>query len=1008
MWGSLIAIPLALLGWRWFAAMSGARRATTLLARAVLLAILSAMLAGLSSVRRTQDFAVVAVVDVSDSVRTFARGGSGGGGEYLDRVRGFLEKASAKRTADDLLGLVAFDGRALAIATPSRGGVLERPLDVRAGEGTDIGGAIRLARSLLPPDASGRLVLISDGNQTSGDAIAAAQETAGWSREGALGRGMAIDVVAVNYDIASEVVVEGVDSPQNAPAGATVPVRVSLSATSRASGVLRLTREGESVAVGVGEDGEPVFSRRVEFGPGRHLEVLDVRLPSGRVHRLSAVFEPDAAGDGSFVGDTLTQNNTGEAFTITPGGGEVLILDGVGGGAMGGAGATLARTLEEGGLSVTMRPAEGLPEDLLALQAYDLILTQNVPAEALSPEAHARLVAYVREMGGGVLMVGGPDALGAGGWKGTSVEAILPVRLDLPERLVSPEAATIFVIDNSGSMGWNAAGTGRSKQEIANEATALAISRLDRSDLLGLITFNNEYEVRIALSPNRDPEKNAEVARGIGTGGGTFIGPALDEAFRQIRGVDAKVKHIIVVTDGRSRGRETLATQAAIIAQQGIKVSTIAVGEDADTDVMRAMAEQGKGTYYNAYNANALPRIFLKAVRVVRSPQIRESPFTPRLGATSSALTQGLGAIPELNGLVLTQARGEPTITTALVTPQGEPVFAYWNVELGRVGVFTSDAHRWAESWLSWPGYASFWTQTARALARPAGGRGLTGTSRIEGGVMRVRVEASDEGGRPMDGLEMPGTVYGPSGKGTAVELAQVGPGVYEATAAVSESGTFVAVVRPKRGGRLLTPVLAGALAPKGNELRTLRSNEGLMHRIAAITGGRRLDMASPEAAGLFDRSGVTPQEAVTLLWRTLCIWAIVMLLLDIATRRIAWDRWTSREFGAEVAADVREAVRDRGARARASMERLMATREGTGETPLVTPSMTLSEEDARALADAARDRRRAARLSTAPGPAEAPGATVVEPAVDPGGEGLLAAKRRARQKFEEERGGPG
>ncbi len=1003
MWGVVIALPLALVGWRWFAAMGRSRRATTLLARAVLIAILCAMLAGLSRVRRTQDLAVVAVVDVSDSVRTLARGG----GEYLDRVRAFLERASAKRTAEDLLGVVAFDGRALAIATPSRGNVLERPLDVRGGEGTDIGEAIRLARSLLPPDASGRLVLFSDGNQTIGDAIGAANETAGWMREGALGRGVAIDVVPVRYDIASEVVVEGVDSPQNAPAGATVPVRVSLSSTGRASGVLRLTREGESVAVGGGAEGAPVMSRRVELEAGRRVEVLEARLPAGRVHRLRAVFEPDAGAEG-YAGDTLTENNTGESFTITPGGGEVLILDGVGGGSNAGGGGTLARTLEESGLSVTMRPAEGLPEDLLALQAYDLIITQNVPAEAMSPEAHARLVAYVREMGGGLLMVGGPDALGAGGWKGTSVEAILPVRLDLPERLVSPEAATVFVIDNSGSMGWNAAGTGRSKQEIANEATALAISRLDRSDLVGLITFNNEFTVRVALAPNLDAEKNAEVARNIGTGGGTNIGPALDEAFRQIRGVDAKVKHIIVVTDGRSRGRETLAAQAAVIAAQGIKVSTIAVGEDADTDVMQAMAEQGKGTYYNAYNANALPRIFLKAVRVVRSPQIREAPFTPRLGSTSSALTQGLGAMPALNGLVLTQARGEPTITTALVTPQGEPVFAYWNVELGRVGVFTSDAHRWGESWVSWSGYAPFWSQTARALARPTGGRGLTGTSRIEGGVMKVRVEASEEGGRPIDGLTMPGTVYGPSGKGTAVELAQVGPGVYEAAVPVRESGTMVTVVRPRQGGRLLTPVLAGALTPTGNELRTLRSNEGLMQRIAAITGGRRLDMASPETAGLFDRSGVTPQEAVTLLWRTLCIWAIVMLLLDIATRRIAWDRWTSREFGAEVAAGVREAVRDRGGAARASMERLVASREAVQESPgssrAAGPSMTLGEEEAKALAEAARDRRRASRLaglSTPDAGGESTQDAVSPP--EPGGEGLLAAKRRARQKFEED-----
>lgn len=1007
LWLVVAALPLAILGYKWFAAMSGSRKASALLLRAVLLALLASALAGLSMVRKTNALAVVAVVDVSDSMRRFGRempAADGAPADVLERVRNFLARSTKSRGVEDLLGIVVFDGQAITIATPSRSSVLDRPLDFHMADGTNIADALRLARTLIPSDAAGRLLLISDGNQTSGNLEEAANETAGFARVGAARRGLPIDVVPISYHIANEVVVESLDAPPTAPTEATISLRVVLNATVESQGRLRLLREGQAVAFDAGPD---PTARKVTLHVGRNIEVIEFPLNAAKVHRFRAVYEPDPVdlpdGGQALSGDTLTENNSADAVTITPGKGSVLVVDGV----AGGAGSTLVSTLRDGGIEVTSVLPESVPTDLLALQAYDLVILENVPADRVPTTFQDLLLGYVRELAGGLVMVGGPDSFGAGGWRGTSIEPILPVKLDIPEKILAPEVATLFVIDNSGSMNWAALGSGRSKLDLATQAAALAITRLEKTDYVGLIVFNNDTDVVIPLALNSDPEANARSVLGISVAGGTDMVPALDLALDEMSKVNVKQKHVIVLSDGKSMGRNLLVERAGRLADAGIKVSTIGVGLDADGPIMEQMAKRGGGEYYQVINPATLPRVFLKAVRLVRSPLVRESPFEPLATGQVSPLLAGLGKPPRLDGLDLTQPRPEPTITTPLIAPTGEPLLAHWNVELGRVAAFTSDASRWAEPWIRTPVYRQFWLQVVRQMARPAMGRAFQGTSEIKDDRLKVTINAVGSDGKPIDLAEVPATVYLPSGATQALTLTQVAPGVFEGDARASELGTYVTVARPFQNGTALTPVILGTTSQQGPELRTLSSNGSLLERVANVTGGRILDLNSVTPANLFVRRGVSPQEAVTAVWRTLLAWAIAMLLLDIATRRVAWDRWVSREFGAEVVQVAREAVRDRGRQAAGSLTGLRGARESV--PAVTTTSIAMGDKEAAELVEAARDRRRAARLAAieqaaskeaaqpAPKP-EAPAQSAPEES-----SGLAAAKRRAAKRFEEE-----
>jgi hypothetical protein len=392
------------------------------------------------------------------------------------------------------------------------------------------------------------------------------------------------------------------------------------------------------------------------------------------------------------------------------------------------------------------------------------------------------------------------------------------------------------------------------------------------------------------------------------------------------------------------------------------------------------------------------------------------------------------GTPPMLSGLVLTAPRPEPTITMAMATSEGEPLLAHWNAGLGQVVVFTSDAggssasSQWGENWLDWPGYQRLWTNIARLAARPGVQRGVRAEASIDGTDLRVTLEAMDTQGHPLPGVVAPVTVYGPTGEAVLVRLAATAPGMYEARVPMREPGSYVAVVKPQRDGTRMSPVVTGATAPRGSEYRALAANEPLLAQLASASGGRVLDLWNPEAAALFDRTGVPPREALTPLWPILMPLVIGVFLLDVAMRRVAWDRWVSSRFGVRVAEVVATGAMAGGVAAK--------VREVARSGERADRTTTLGEEDAEALRLAARDRRRATRLGAyqadvsaasapkaatsstpeASGPApvaSAPSATApierapiekapTEKAKDEGAGSLLSAKRRARERYEE------
>ena len=1036
LWLALLGLPMAFLAIRDFrAAMSSYRAWSAAIARAVLIALIATILAGASSVRETSRLAVVAVVDISDSMRLladqysdFGTDRNGDPRSYRDAVLDFLVQNAEGRTPEDLLGVVVYAGSTMAVTIPSASGSSDYEIEYTLTDGSNIETALRFAQRLFPPDAARRIVLISDGVETGGDALTAASELASSPTP------IRIDVAPVTYRARSEVMVEAIDAPPRAAAGATVPVRVVLSATQPTTGTINLRYNGDLLDLAPGQQ---TNAKRVSLNEGRNIIILQAPLSQTDVlHRLEVSFTPDEEAR-----DRILQNNRAETVVATNNRGTVLIVDGRAD--RDSSSNPLESTLQDAEIPVRTVSARDLGRSLDELNAYDLIILQDVGAGDIPRRTHGLLADYVNLMGGGLVMVGGYNSFGAGGWKGSDLEAVLPVELDLPDEIVTAQAAVCFIIDSSGSMNAPVNMGTRSQQEIANEGAAYAILSLDETDLVEVIEFDSSPRVVIPMQQNREPQKSAARVRAISPGGGTNLLPAMRIGAKSLLEAQAAVKHMIILSDGQSNSStQDMITIAGNLRDAGVTVSTIAVGDGADIHTLGNIAIAGNGTFHEVTDPNLIQGIFLKEVQVVRRPLVREGPFTPIVTNGGSSLINGVvgwGPVltgnqtpPSLYGLVLTQPKADPKITNALASEDGYPLLSHWFIGRGQVAAFTSDATNWARDWRDWPGFDGLWTQIARTVARPAQDENIEVRAEVVGDELQIKVDAFDENGRPRDGLFIEGTVDRPDATRASVSLQQVGPGQYTSTAAAPAQGSYVVSLFPRRGSDdRVAGVTVSAVRTLSPEFQSLRSNSTLLRQIASVTGGRELDLLRPEEAELFDRSTVPVITAATPLWRTLLAWCVVVFLFDVGTRRLAWDRLLSRELALELKRHTAKAVTQRSEQAAATLtglkgraEKSRAHRPIAPGDPAHTPqgrssAAPASVETPRA-ASSASEAMRKARAKTArpqtdqqankpaapqsPQKTDKPSPPTPKKTDEPDApasttEGLMAAKRRAQRR---------
>ena len=390
--------------------LSLGRRRTSLILRTLILSALVLALAGLRLELPVDRLTTVFVVDLSDSV------GSAGQETALAYVRDALKA----RPGGDQAAVVAFGREALVERLPGELAEIDRISSVPSRSATDVGGALRLASALFPDETQKRIVLVSDGNDTTGRGPSEAAL--------ASARGVRIETYAVGLGGADEVIIQRLDTPDTARVGEDITATVTISSTVAQPATVRLFGDGTQVGV-----------KTVDLDAGLTRVVFTVNATEAGFHTFRAVVEAQK--------DTFSQNDRADSDTIVKGDPRILLVSGS---VL--ASANLSEALKAERQNVDVISPDSMPTDLAALASYDSIVLVDVPADALGKARMDALQVYVRDVGHGLVMVGGPDSYGAGGYARTPMEETLPVEMDVRDRNMQPDIAMVVVIDESGSM----------------------------------------------------------------------------------------------------------------------------------------------------------------------------------------------------------------------------------------------------------------------------------------------------------------------------------------------------------------------------------------------------------------------------------------------------------------------------------------------------------------------------------------------------------------------------
>ncbi len=897
--GLLVLLPVVWWsGLRTLAGLGRMRRTLALILRSVVLVAMVLALAEMQMVRRSDRLTVIYLLDQSLSIPEFRRRAMV---EFVNRS--IAEQRDQHR--EDRAGVIVF-GRDAAVEIPPIDETV--PLRMTAESlldpnQTDLAGALKLALALFPHDAAKRIVLVSDGNETIGDVRQQAQAL--------VQAGTSIDVVPVVLDARSDVAVEKLLVSSDVRRGQPFQLRAVLNNTTESDDSQATIRGHLQLVRRTGDEAEILANQPVELPPGKKVFTIREQIDQPDFYTYEARFVPDDPKR-----DDTAQNNLATTFTHVRGRGHVLLIEDW---ANPGEFDYLVERLRSENLEVTVQPSDRLFTNLTGLQRYDAVVLANVPrssgddADQVTHFSDAQIEMLVRntqQMGSGLVMLGGQNSFGAGGWTGTGIERAMPVDFHIKSAKVKAVGALVLIM-HAGEMP-----RGNYWQKVVSRE---AIKALGVHDYCGLVHWNGTDQWLWARSqggivrvgPNRKTML-ALLDRMTPGDMPQFDGSLVMAANGLAKLRDAAVKHMIIISDGDPSPPRPATIQR--LRSMKVKVSTVAVGSHGTlgSNIMQRISTATGGKYYVVKRAAALPRIYQREARRIARPLVYENRqgMVPKIKFPHEMLKGIQAPIPPITGFVRTSVKDNPLVEVALVSPKpvdekNATLLASWTYGLGRAVALTTDAgKRWATDWTGWENYDKFYSQVIRWSMRPTGERGkFTVATDLTDGRGRVVVTALDRDDEFLNFLDMTGTVLGPNMKAEELTIRQIAPGRYLGDFAASAAGSYLVVLNPGPGQ---APIRMGVNVGYSDEFRDREPNRPLLEELASLspTGGRPGQVLGQLGASFQPSTGKKPNPfrhdlprstASQDVWHWLMLAAACLFFTDVLNRRVslgfAWAR---------------------------------------------------------------------------------------------------------------------
>ena len=805
--------------------------------------------------------ATVMLVDVSDSVPD----------EVLAGAQTRLE-ALWKEKGDGVVRLVTFAEEAQVVAlTADAKGTLPRIARHRKGTlGTDLQAALRLAYGLYPPGHKKRLVVVTDGNETRGHALSEVDT--------AKRLGIGVSYLSMpTTPPPPELMVAGLDVPTDIEIN--VPFDVQVTVKSNRSAAVKCTLKVDDIVAGV---------EKATLEPGEKvLEFARIRVRRGGEHAFRVDCGPEVAEGQNVDPATLDRFASNNRFDVSRKVEEkkrLLYVEGEG---------LYSKNFRDAmadDVQVKVAGARGIPSSLASAKRYKAIVISDVPRQTRTYRenmtyAQMKMLHQYANEGGVLVFTGGQDSFGPGGYTGTYLErSVLPVKLEVEHELETPRLAMVLAIDRSGSMSGP-------RIELAKKAARETVKVLGRQDVVGIVAFDaTPREIQRLTTAGSVARFERAVSR-LTAAGGTNIFGALDASFRMLEGVEAQLKHVILLTDGMS-SRKGIGALVQRAARRGITVSTIAISAQADRALLAEIAEIGKGRAYYTESPESIPRLFVDETKQVARDAVVPGRFRPVLSSrfASERFLRGvpMRGAPSLGGYVTVKAK--PKTDVILKLNNGDPLLVRWRRGKGWVYVFTSDIkNKWGRRWLQWAGFAPFWRQLVKAsLPEEKKERLFPIEVDVARGKLTVATDAVDSEDRFVAGVESKAYVTDPTGTRREVVLERSAAGRYEAVVPANQYGPYRIDVVHSKDGKKIAESHGRIAYPYAEELLHMAPDLRRVDALARATGGTM----DPSVRFLLDDGGERLTHKAPA-WHWLLYFVLAALLVDVLLRRVRF--WTSR-----------------------------------------------------------------------------------------------------------------
>lgn len=822
--GAIALLLVVFTWWRLAPPLPTGRARLSLGVRILIVLLLTGALSGFQLQSTPDAQSLIVAADISASTQT-----------AVDAETATVQQILAERRGNDSAGVLSF-GRDAQVevnvgSDPQFAYFQSQPNR----NYTDLAAALQLAGSILPANTRRHVVVVSDGQANLGDAVGEARFLHS--------EGFRVDTVALPVPIGPEGYVDGISSPGTLIAGEQAQAQAVIVSNVATSATVRWFLDNTLLS-----------STKIAVIKGETSVSQTVKPTLPGFHAVRVVIDP--------IQDTYAENNVGEALIQVVGPARVLLVEQ----AAGDAGSLEAALRSTGILETTITPDQ-LPKSIADLAAFQSVVLVNVPASALGADGMNLLEAATRDLGTGLVVVGGSESYGPGGYAGTPLESALPVQIELPQDMKKPPVAVMLVLETMENP---------QADQVLRGAAEAVVDQLTPRDMVG-VTNGTTGTPLIPLSPLTDKAKIKTAINSMVLGDPPSYLPDLNSASKELKTAKSSIKHIILLGDGDATQGDYESAITAI-HQQGITVSTVAAGTfGTDPALMQSIANWGGGRFYQSSNVSDVPQIFLKVTSEALKPWIVEGTIPLRLSSLIETLPGiSVDALPALTGYVATTPRAAADVV--LKSPQGDPILATWEFGLGRVMAWTSDAQgRWTSDLLRSPDANVLFGDIVRYSLPPASDPALQVETQVQGDRTHVLVTAPGFSGATVDV-----SAVTPDLADKELTLASTGPGRFEGDLPTDQVGSYLLHVTQSVGGVVKHTSTYGLVVPYSPEYRNLGTDANSLRAIARAGGGTFLT----DLAQLYNLP-LPPAYAEQALDELLLVLAILLFPIDVALRRL-------------------------------------------------------------------------------------------------------------------------